>query len=62
MSKDLKKSLSLYKDRLKPTVKIEYWDIQDVVAKETDEYLYPRFVKSCVTIRDKVKRLIAKYG
>lgn len=61
MSKDLKKSLSLYEHRLKPTAKIEYWDIPDIVARETDEHLYPKFIAACEIIRDKVKKLIAKY-
>jgi len=62
MSKDLKSSFSHYESLLKPAAKIEYWDIADVVAGERDMHLYPKFVKTCAIIRDKVKSLVLKYG
>ena len=62
MSKDLKSFLELYKQDIKKDAKVEYWDIEDIVAREDDEHLYPDFVKACKQIRDKVKQLVKKYG
>lgn len=34
------------------------WDIPDIVAKETDEHLYPEFIKTRNLIKGKIKELI----
>ena len=39
---------------------VEVWDIPDIVAKETDEHLYPDFVKARDIIERKVKDLIKR--
>ncbi|MCH7568079.1 MAG: hypothetical protein IIA87_01540 [Nanoarchaeota archaeon] len=40
--------------------KVEVWNIPDVVAKETDEYLYSEFIKARDIIEKKVRELITK--
>ena len=62
MNENLKESFSKYKNIIKPSARIEIWNIPDIVAKETDKHLYPEFVKTCEIIGDKVKQLIKKYG
>lgn len=39
---------------------IEVWNIPDIVAKETDEHLYPDFVKVRDMIENKVRDLIKR--
>lgn len=48
------------KEFIKLNKKIEVWNIPDVIAKETDEHLYPEFVKARDVIENKVKELIAR--
>ncbi len=57
MNPNLNRHIRDLKD-LKPNMKIETWDIPDVIAKETDEHLYPEFVKARNIIKDKIIELI----
>ena len=58
----MNKNLTCFLDSLKPNLKlrakIEFWDIPDVIAKETDEHLYSEFVKSREIIKEKVSNLL----
>ncbi len=53
MSSDLRKHLDTNK-------RIEIWNIPDVVARETDNHLYPEFVKTRDMIENKVKGLLKR--
>lgn len=48
------------KEYLKENKPIEVWEIPDIVAKETDEHLYPEFVKARDIIESKVKKLVKR--
>ncbi|MEK6846949.1 MAG: hypothetical protein AABY16_02175 [Nanoarchaeota archaeon] len=56
MSKDLNQLLD--KSKLKKGAKVEYWNIPDVIAAETDEQKYHEFLKAREIIKEKVKTLI----
>ena len=58
ISKNLEPALNNYKNILNDNVKIEAWDIPDVVAAETDGHLYPEFVNALGIIKQKIKTLI----
>jgi len=58
MNKDLEKYLDNIKPIIKKNIKLEFWDIPDVIAKETDDHLYPKFVKARNIIKSKVIDLI----
>ncbi len=60
MNKNLKKHLKNIRDNLKKNVKVEFWEIPDVVAKETDNHLYQNFVNIREIIMYKVLYLIKK--
>lgn len=59
MNKNLKEYSKTIKPFLKKDAKIEFWEIPDVFAKETDEYLYPKFVEVRNIIKSKVSELLS---
>lgn len=62
MNSNLKEHLESIKPYLKENAKIQFWEIPDIVAKETDEHLYPEFVKTRNIIKEKVKELVGRIG
>ncbi|MBI2449023.1 hypothetical protein HYV49_01880 [Candidatus Pacearchaeota archaeon] len=60
MNSELNEYVENLKKHFKPNVKIETWNIPDVIAKETDEHLYPEFVKARDIIKKKVKELVKR--
>ena len=60
MNKNLKMHIEELKKHIKPNAKIEIWDIPDIVAKETDEYLYPEFCRIRDITEEKIKKLLNK--
>jgi protein-tyrosine-phosphatase len=57
MNSNLKNHLRNLKDK-----EIESWDVPDVVASESDEHLYPKFIGARDIIEQKVKELINRIG
>ena len=62
MNKNLREHFEKYKKLLKKNALVEMWEIQDIVAKDTDNDIYPEFVKTCKIIGEKVKSLVKRYG
>ena len=60
MSKDLQEHLNYIREDAKSDAKIMVWDIPDIHAKETDDHLYPDFIKAKDIIKKKVLELISK--
>jgi protein-tyrosine phosphatase len=60
MNRDLEPYLNDLRKNLKKDCEIEFWNIPDISAKETDDHLYPDFIKARKTIKKEVLNLIER--
>jgi protein-tyrosine-phosphatase len=60
MNRNLEDFLDKIKSFLKKEVIVEFWDIPDVFARESDDPLYVKFIDAREIIKSKVEELINK--